>query len=476
MILHNAKRMKILFIYPPDDVIGMRGKYSYAVDKFQPLGLAYIAAVLEKSGYEVQIIDAKVESLSQDEILKRVLSFNPCIVGLSASTFDFCTAKELAKEIKPLGDYTVLIGGPHVSALPEETMQEGCFDYGVLGEGEQTMLQLANVFAKGNEKDITDIKGLIFHNGSKIVRTLAQPYIGDLDTLPFPARHLLPDIGKYNYRCYKKLPVATVITTRGCPYQCTFCDRAVFGNRFRMRSTSNIVDEIEMLVDTYGVREVNVIDDVFGIMPDRVIEFCRELIARKLKIVWTCLSRVDHVSLDMLKIMKKAGCWQIAYGIESGNRRILDNINKNVTAETTETAIKWTKIAGIHVLGFLMIGLPGENESSIKDTLKFVKKLPIDRVVFFITQPFPGSELYKNACAEGKIARDVEYRYYHNFCFPKKLAYIADGLSLEILRRYRAQFYREFYLRPSYLFKRVLQYTELRELPIRITAFFRAIS
>ena len=210
-------------------------------------------------------------------------------------------------------------------------MQETCFDYGIIGEGEQTALELVNAIHSGNKEEIPSIKGIIFRNDSGIVRTPPRAYIEDLDTIPFPARHLLPDLKKYRYRFYKHLPTATIITSRGCPYQCTFCDRAVFGNKLRMRSIKNMLDEIEILVKEYGVRGINIQDDLFTITPQRVIEFCDQLMSRKLKISWSCLARVDCITPEMLKIMKKAGCWQIGYGIESGNQKILNTINKNIT-------------------------------------------------------------------------------------------------------------------------------------------------
>ena len=469
--LGDAGKMKVLLIYPPDET----AESKYVFDIFQPLGLAYIAAILEEAEYEVRIIDACTESLSRDQILRRVLSFNPQIVGLSGTTFDFGFMKQLAKEIKSQGDYTVVVGGPHVSALPEEAMQEKCFDYGVIGEGERTVVELIDAISEGSKKKIANVRGIIFYNGSKIVRTPPRAYIEDLDTLPFPARHLLPPITKYRYTSYKYLPTATIVTTRGCPYQCTFCDQGVFGNKFRTRSVTNIVDEIETLVEQYGVRGINILDDLFTLTSDRVIAFCHELISRKLKIAWTCLNRADRVNIEMLKIMKKAGCWQICYGIESGNQMVLNTVNKDETLETIAKAVQLTHESKINVWGLFMIGLPGETEASIRDTIQFAKRLPFDRAQLFITQPFPGSELYKTALAEGKIARDVEYHYYHNFRFPEKLAYIPDGLSLEIIKKSRKEFYRAVYLQPSRLVKIIIDYRRYKRVSFRLIAFLKGL-
>jgi len=467
--------MKILLIYPPDDLGIGNKRFNHVIDTGQPLGLGYIAAVLEQAGYEVEIVDAKAEVLSIKEILNKVSDFKPRIVGLSASTSDFCVTKSLARQIKSSGDYITIIGGAHVSALPEETIKEGCFDYGVLGEGERTIVKLANAISQSSMKEITNIKGIAFRNGSKIIRTAAIDYIEDLDTVPFPARHLFPPLTKYTYFYYKALPLAPIVTSRGCPYQCSFCDRAVFGNRIRMRSVGNILDEIEMLVKKYSIRGINIVDDLFTLNPDRVTEFCQQLMSRKLKVTWSCFSRVDSVSMDMLKTMKKAGCWMICYGIESGNQRILDVIKKNVTLKTIEKTIRWTDEAGILVLGVFILGVPGENEESLCNTLAFAKKLALYRVVFNILQPLPGTELYRIASSKKEFTKNVEYKHYHFYSFPGKLPYVADGLTIDILRRYRKKAYRDFYLRPSYIFRRIFKYREFKGFLRRMIFFLKAV-
>ncbi|MBM3255171.1 MAG: radical SAM protein [Candidatus Omnitrophica bacterium] len=476
MITPSSTKAKILLIYSPDEIGVGEKRFKRVIDVFQPLGLGYIAAVLENSGYEVKIIDAKVEGLSAKEISGRVAQYNPAIIGLGVSTPDFPVACSLARQIKSSGEYTIMIGGAHISALPEETMQEACFDYGIVGEGERTVVELADAILKGDRENIRQIKGLVFRDGSKIVRTPPREYIDDLDTLPFPARHLLPALNKYTGFYYKSSLLATIITSRGCPYQCTFCDRAVFGNRVRMRSINNILDEIEMLVKDYGVRSINIPDDLFTITAERIEEFCRQLLSRKLKISWSCFSRVDTVTPQMLKTMKEAGCWMICYGIESGSQRILNAIKKNVTLEDTEKAIKWTHEAGILVLGVFILGVPGENEETLRNTLSFAKKLPLYRVIFNTLQPLPGSEIYKIALQSGTLRKDIDYRYYHFYCFPEKLSFIAEGLTADILKRYRRKAYRDFYLSPAYIFKRIFQYREFKGFPRRMAFFLRAVS
>ena len=464
-----------MLINPPNDLGMEEGQFNDVIDVYQPLGLGYIAAVLEKSGYEVRIIDAKVQRLSNSEVIRQLLGFRPLIVGLACPTPDFCSAQSLASQIKSSGDYTLLIGGRHVSALPEETMEESCFDYGIVGEGERTVVELVDAISQGNLQQIPKIKGIVFRDGLKIVRTPPREYIEDLDTLPFPARHLFPPLSKYTYLYYKSLPLATIITSRGCPYQCTFCDRAVFGNHVRMRSINNILDEIEMLVKDYGVRGINIPDDLFTIPHRRVEEFCHGLLSRKLKIPWSCFSRVDSVTPGILKTMKEAGCWMIGYGIESGNQKSLEMIKKDASIDKAKKALESTRKAGIRTLGFFILGLPGENETDIRNTLIFANKLPLDRVVFFMAQPFPGSEMYKMLLSQGKLNKNVGYRYYHNYCFPGKLSFVAEGLTASILERYRKKAYRDFYLRPGYILRQFVNNPEIGKFPRRLKAFLKAV-
>ncbi|MBM3255169.1 MAG: radical SAM protein [Candidatus Omnitrophica bacterium] len=476
MVFKNrADRRRILLINPPNDLGMGEGSFNAVIDIYQPLGLAYIAAVLERAGYEVRVVDSKVENLSNSEIIRRILEFRPFIVGLTSSTPDFSSARSLAGQIKASGDYIILIGGRHVSALPEETMQEGCFDYGIIGEGENTVVELAQAISTGNLQQLPQIKGIVFRDGSKILCTPPREYIQDLDTLPFPARHLFPPLSKYTYLYYKSLPLATIITSRGCPYQCTFCDRAVFGNRVRMRSINNILDEIEMLVKDYGVRSINIPDDLFTLPSERLEEFCRQLLSRKLKISWSCFSRVDSVTPQILKIMKQAGCWMIGYGIESGNEKSLEAIKKDAGIEKAKKALEATRRVGIRSLGFFILGLPGEEEEDVLNTLTFANKLPLDRVVFFMTQPFPGSEMYRMLLSQGRLNRGVDYRYYHNFCFPGKLSFVTEGLTVDILEKYRKKAYRDFYLRPGYIFRQFLNNPEIANLPTRVKAFLKAV-
>ena len=467
---------RILLIYPPDDPEVKKRGFNYSMGECQPLGLSYIAASLEAHGYKIKIVDAKAETLSIDDIIRRIVAFNPAIIGISVSTVDFCITVSLCRRIKANIDCPLIIGGRHVSALPEETIKESCFDYGAIGEGERTMVELADAISEGDIQKIPQIKGIVFRNGSEIIRTSPREYIEDLDMLPFPARHLFPSPTKHPYLHYNKsLLVATIITSRGCPYQCTFCDRSVFGNRVRMRSIKNIIDEIEMLIRDYGIREINIIDDIFPLHQERVKEFCRELTARKLKISWICGARVDSITPEILKTMKRSGCWMIGYGIESGSQEILDRVKKNITLKKIKQAVKWAKQAGLCTAGTFMFGLPGEDLTTIRDTIMFAKQLSLDRIVFAIFLPLPGSELYKELLQNGGLKRDIECYNHYNYYFPDKLPFISEDLNMDILRSYRKKAILSFYLNPLYIAKLLLIYRGFKGLPMRIRTLIKTI-
>ncbi len=454
--------MRILLIHPPHDLMRSDRPINYDLDTSQPLGLGYIAAALEQAGHSVRVIDAKVEKLTSGAIAGKVVEFAPQVVGIGAYTADYCVAEELAKEIKSRGNYTIIIGGRHVSALPEETMQAGCFDFGVIGEGEKTTVELVNAISAGVPEAFLQINGIIFRNGADLVRTPPRAYIDDLDSLSFPARHLFPPLKRYNrvLSSFQPPRKVCILTSRGCCYRCTFCDHAVFGNRIRFRSINNVLDEIEILKRQHGVRNVNIVDELFTLYPERVEQFCCGLKQRNIKITWTCFARVDQVTPKMLKLMCQAGCWMIGYGIESGDQKVLDTIKKDVVLEKVEPALRWTSQAGIITLGYFIFGLPGDNAESMRKSLILADKLSFDRVGFSVAQPYPGSELYKTALALGQIRKDVEFRHYHNYCFPEKLAYIAQGLDPEALRRAVEGGLRDFYLRPRYLLRQFFSFNK----------------
>jgi len=453
--------IRILLIKPPSSDIATIN---------QSLGLAYPAAVLEKEGLPVKIIDAPVLGYRQGKIIKETKRFKPTIIGLTCLTQEFPATLKLASNLKKhFRQCLIIIGGPHVTVTPRKTMKHQCFDLAVLGEGEKTLIKLIKNLEKG--KSLKKIKGIAFKKGRKIIITSPQPFIKNLNSLPFPARHLLPPLAKYRPTpgSYKNLPVGTIITSRGCPYQCTFCARNVFGNQIRFRSPKNVVDEMEVLVKKYGACEIRVWDDTFNLNPKRVIQICQEILKRNLKFSWTCQARVNFTNLRMLRLMKKAGCWQISYGIESGNQAILNKIKKGITLKMAQEAIAKTKQAGIEVKAFFMLGLPGDTEETMQETIDFAKKLDPDIATFSITIPFPGTEIYERAIKTGEL-RKVSFENYIPY-ETKRLPFLPKGLTAKKIIEYQGKAYREFYFRPKIFLRELAKIRNLTQLVTKIKGF-----
>ncbi|MBI2529716.1 MAG: radical SAM protein [Candidatus Diapherotrites archaeon] len=355
--------------------------------------------------------------------------------------------------------------------MPEEIMRRHrCFDILVYGEGEITFAEIMQKFREAHystEKFLKDyrtlakIRGIVFRNGKKIIMNAPQEPVQNLDELPFPARHLLP-MRKYIPlpNQYLRLPVVHMLAIRGCPYNCTFCsNNAVFGRAIRARSPEKVLEEIRHLQEKYGAKEISFWDDMLTANRKWMEKFCSLLIENKIDITWTCYARVDTVDLPLLKLMKRAGCWNIFYGFESGNQQLLDNIGKRITLQQIRNASKWTKEAGIEIRASFMIALPGETPELAEQTLEFAKELNPDYVQFCITTPYPGTALYNDAKKYGKLTKDFDKFHGWDAVFiPKGYKNKEEILALE------KKFFREFYLRPAYVLGRFAKIKSFRDL------------
>lgn len=434
----------------------------------QSLGLAYLAAVLEKEKIPVKIIDAPVLDYQQRQIIKEAKRFKPTLIGLTCLTPEFPSALKLATNLKKhFINCFIVIGGPHPTVAPKETLKHACFDLAVLGEAEVTIIELIKALRKDKD-NLAKIKGVGFKKDKRIIITPSRPFIKNLDTIPFPARHLLPPLEKYQPSpgSYKNLPVGIIITSRGCPFRCTFCNRNVFGEQARFRSPENVVNEMEILVKNFRAKEIRIWDDTFNLNPERVIQICQEILKRKLKFSWTCQARVNHVNLKMLRWMKRAGCWQISYGIESGNQEILNKIKKGITLKMVRQAVAKTKKANIEVKGFFMLGLPGDTEETMQETINFAKELDPDIAAFSITIPYPGTEIYQEAIRTGEIKK-VSFENYIPY-ETRRLPFVPKGLTAKAIIAYQGRAYREFYFRPKIFFREFLKIRNLTMLQAKI--------
>ncbi len=357
---------------------------------FPPLGLTYLAAVLEQNGHEVEIIDCPVCEMDHERLKKELASFAPDFVGIASMTPTIPSALQsarVAKEACPQSK--VIMGGPHATFADKQILSgEPTVDIIVRGEGEETLLELAQKSA--TLESLPGIKGITFRNDKKIVQNPNRPFIEDLDALPRPAYKYVP-IEKYKIYGKKFL---TIMTSRGCPFQCSFCVASqMFGAKFRGRSPKNVVDELEWLRNEFGAEGVSFHDDTLTFDRKRIIGICDEIISRKINVPWGCQTRVDTVSKEILAKMKKAGCNEISFGIESGCQEILDAVGKKVSIEQGEKAIKWAKEEGLFVAVSTIIGYPGETKETMMQTLDLIRRIEPDDAWLCIATPYPGTQL-----------------------------------------------------------------------------------
>jgi anaerobic magnesium-protoporphyrin IX monomethyl ester cyclase len=433
-----------------------------------PMGLILLAAVLESKGYPVNLVDANFLGLKPADIVP--LLGDTDILGLTAMTPTVSRAIDIAREVKAARPgLTIVMGGPHATLLPAETMAVAPeVDIIVRGEGEESFINLLS--ALEDRKPLENVKGITYRKDGIVVNNPPSPEISDLDSLPFLAYHLLP---LKSYKPHpphgRAFPFAVLITSRGCPYNCGYCSKPVFGKRFRGQSPSRIADEIAWLQEKYGVREIAFYDDSFTLDMDRAYQICEEIINRRLNIIWSCETRVNLVDERLLRKMKQAGCYSISYGLESGSQEILDVIEKGTTIKQAVEAVRYTREAGIHVIGYFMIGSPGETPDTIRETIRFAKKLKVDFAQFSITTPFPGTRLYDLYLEEGGRP-DIPWEDYVYAASSEGLAPVfeSDSLSREDIIRWESKAYREFYLRPSYIWQRLLSCTSLGDIKVNL--------
>jgi radical SAM superfamily enzyme YgiQ (UPF0313 family) len=448
--------MKILLVRHHQPSINTR--LSENINKIQgiypPLGIAYVAGILEKN-HNVTILDTQALNLTKKEIKKEISRINPDIVGITCMTPTIRASLEISKLTKDVSkDIITVFGGPHMSVFPKETLSYNHVDFGVISEGEVVFPDL--ISALNGKKKLKDIDGLVYKKNNKIKINPPKRYVKNLDSLPFPARHLLPN-EKYS-SIHADFPFTTMITSRGCPFNCSYCFRGVFDRITRFRSPKNVVDEIEVCLNM-GFKELWFYDDTFTVNKKHASDICSEILKRNLKFKWTAITRVDCVDYDLLKLMKKAGCYRIRYGIESGNQEILNSMNKGITLMTAEKAIKMTKSLGIETLSFFMIGYPGEDEEKIKSTIDFAIKLDTDWAMFSNVVPFPKTELLELAY-KMKLLKDKNY--WENFVLGKtnkEIPYQFPNLDNWIKIAFR-----RFYFRPKFVLRTALKIKSVRQL------------
>jgi radical SAM superfamily enzyme YgiQ (UPF0313 family) len=397
--------MKVTLVFPPH---GFTSK-----DVMPHLGLAYLAAVLEKNDIEVEILDAQVEGLSWKDLGKKYLQSKSDIVGITSLTemrFQSFKAAEIAK--KTLPGSIVIIGGPHASLATHDTLLNvPSVDIIVRGEGEYTLLETCK--ALENNEDLKSVKGISYRENVEIIHNDPRPLIKNLDTLPFPAYHLLP-IEKYNFKLdvpgVGKLSCLNVITSRGCPIGCAFCATSkMLGKKWRARSPSNVLDELEYLIETYGIKAIWFYDDTFTMNKKRVIDICDGVIDRGLDIKFTCSIRVDTVDKELLSKMKEAGCYSIFYGVESGSQRILDDIiEKKISIEQIKRVSNWLNELEILNNPSYIASLPDETNEEVYETINLMHELG-GKASFSFLKIYPGTRIEEIAMSKGILPKDFSW-------------------------------------------------------------------
>ncbi len=456
--------MKIVLVNPNVDKNAIYGSVSELGNYVQPLGIGYLAAVLRENNFKVSVIDAQLNDFSTEQTVREIKKASPGLVGFTAATAMVLGAVKTVVALKKELEVPVVLGGAHVTSIPNDPIVHSCFDASVIGEGEMTLLELAVRAEKGKTLKDKKTRGIAFRKGKKIVVSKPRPFIDDLDSLPFPARDLFPPLASYRptpASC-KKTPLGSLISSRGCPFKCIYCDRAIFGNRFRARSPENVLEEIIELKEKYGAREIKFWDDTINFDRKRLVEICKLLVKQKLDLPWSCLARINFIDRETLYWMKKAGCWQVLFGIESGNNAILQRIKKSLSVSMIEAGVKATKKAGMEVRGSFMLGLPSDTRQTMQQTIDLACRLPLDNASFYITTLYPNTELWHYAKKSGEAVMQDWDKF--SPVDPEKITFVPKGLSAAELKEFQKKAYWQFYLRPGFLFKKILSIRSIEEI------------
>jgi anaerobic magnesium-protoporphyrin IX monomethyl ester cyclase len=438
-------------------------------NRMVPQGLLSIAAYLIEKGHDVYVYDCLGlgAPLDLQKQAQAILSYQPQIVGFSATTSSFPDAADLAQIIKDQSPETITVcGGVHVSALEGNLLQNyPAFDFLVSGEGEETISELAEGF------DPAEIRGLIRRDGADVITNEPRPQISDLDSLPFPAYDKLKGFpGEYHLPLFSYIntPGATMITSRGCMYQCSYCDRSVFKKGFRYNSAAYIYDHMKYLLEKFGVRHINIYDDLFTANRKRIVELCEKLNRHPLGINFNCAVRVGYTDDDLLKMLKSAGCLMVSLGIESADPEMLTRHKSGVSLDEVRDTVRRIQGANLRAKGLFMMGLPGETEESIKRTSDFIISLGLDDMNMAKFTPFPGAPLWRTIKEDGSFNEDWRLMNCLNFVFvPKGIASKErlDQLYNEHVKRfYSDKGWRERFRKRIWEHRKSLMYL-LRHLP-----------
>ncbi|HDQ25508.1 MAG TPA: radical SAM protein, partial [bacterium] len=429
------------------------------------LGLAYISAYLDAKGIGSRIIDMNVEQGDAEEQVSRIAG-SPDIIGITSMTSAVLNGLEIAEKCRErFPKAKIVFGGVHATVMPEDILSRDFVDCVIRGEGEEAFYRLVTGSAPES------VSGLSYRDNGVIKHNPEGFLIENLDTLPQPAYHKLP-VSRYRpaVGSYKRLPAISMLATRGCPGKCTYCFGSYLGGKIRMHSVKYLIEEIKMLRSKFGIKQIMFYDDTFTTYRKKVAEFCEEVIRERIDISWVCFSRVDTIDMETLKLMKKAGCHQIMYGIESGSEEILKNINKRIDRQKATEAVRMTKKAGIECRAAFMLGNPGETEETMEKTISFAVELDPDIALFNISTPFPGTKMFEWAKANGYLASEDWMKYDLSHMLMR-----LPTVSAEKIEEYYKKAYSVFYNRPSYMIKRALRIRGINDIVNGVKGFFAVV-
>jgi radical SAM superfamily enzyme YgiQ (UPF0313 family) len=451
--------MKVLLLIPPTDLSRSYGKLKKFSNPQPSIGIAYIAAVLREDGHAVKVVDAYVNEYNLEDILEIIREFSPDVIGISVLTPSAEVVYEISRNIRShFPDTIIVMGNMHASLFSDEILSANYADFIAHREGELTMTELLKALA--NNGNLEEIRGISFKRNGAIRHNPMRLHIEDLDSLPFPAWDLF-NLDKYSTdpRTAVKRGVVErqILASRGCPNQCTFCSSRTersLGTKYRMRNPKLVVDEMVFMYENFGSKVFSFMDLAFPLVRSHAASFCNEIIKRGLnkKFKWVTECRVKPLDQDLLLLMKKAGCVRLNFGIESGNDEILKILKKNFTTKAVRNAVRMAKKAGIEVDGMFMIGLPGETDETIKQTIDFAVELKVRYAIFNIFVPYPGCELWDTLNGQNKIHFNKwsDFTSYPTYSGGVPV-YVPDSLSKEKLMELQTKAMRKFYLRPRFI-------------------------
>ncbi len=462
----------IILIRPPETYrfyCDVPEKVESSVGCFPSLGIMYIASYLEQTvNVRVNILDMNAEKTSQSKLRSYITQKRPELIGIQTTSYTYIDALFIAKLIKQVDPaIKVVLGGVQPTMFPVETLMQANVDFIIAGEAELSFAELVKLLDSPDQWDNIEGLGYKLKNDEPRI-SKKRGYIKDLDTLPFPARYLTKYKKYYSVLAEKK-PITSIISSRGCPFRCTFCDRPRLDPIYRPRKIGSVIAELNQCVEM-GIREFSFYDNTFTVDRKRTMLLCKEIIKNKLDINFDIKTRTDCVDKSILSKLSKTGCKRIYYGIESSNQENLNTVNKNNNMHSIKKAIKLTKQAGINILAYYMIGLPGETRKNIFETIKFAKELNTDYALFSIFTPLPSTQVYEEALENEFYEEDFWRSFAKNPNQDFKPKLWTEFMNEKELNKLETKAYNSFYYRPEYFINRLLKIKTLHEFRTQIKA------